>query len=131
MFCTSITNFNSYLHSWGTILTQDVILPICASRPFETKQHLWMLRGSILFVGVFIFFFSLLFRQTQAIMLFFAITGAIFAGGSGAIIIGGLYWKRGTVPAAWTAMITGSSIAVGGIIIHELDRHEYGRCSTS
>lgn len=119
MFCTSITNFNSYLHSWGTILTQDVILPL-RKRPFRPRQHLWVLRGSILFVGVFIFFFSLLFRQTQAIMLFFAITGAIFAGGSGAIIIGGLYWKRGTVPAAWTAMITGSSIAVGGIIIHEL-----------
>jgi solute:Na+ symporter, SSS family len=119
MFCTSITNFNSYLHSWGTILTQDVILPL-RKRPFRPRQHIWMLRGSILFVGVFIFFFSLLFRQTQAIMLFFAITGAIFAGGSGAIIIGGLYWKRGTVPAAWTAMITGSGIAVGGIIIHEL-----------
>lgn len=119
MFCTSITNFNSYLHSWGTILTQDVILPL-RRRPFRPRQHIWMLRGAILFVGVFIFFFSLLFRQTQAIMLFFAITGAIFAGGSGAIIIGGLYWKRGTVPAAWTAMITGSGIAVGGIIIHEL-----------
>ena len=119
MFCTSITNFNSYLHSWGTILTQDVILPL-RRRPFKPRQHIWMLRGAILFVGVFIFFFSLLFRQTQAIMLFFAITGAIFAGGSGAIIIGGLYWKRGTVPAAWTAMITGSGIAVAGIIIHEL-----------
>jgi solute:Na+ symporter, SSS family len=124
-FCTSITNFNSYLHSWGTILTQDVILPL-RRRPFTTRQHIWMLRGSILFVGVFIFCFSLIFRQTQAIMLFFAITGAIFAGGSGAIIIGGLYWKRGTVSAAWTAMITGSSIAVGGIIIHELDRTDLG-----
>jgi solute:Na+ symporter, SSS family len=125
MFCTSITNFNSYLHSWGVILTQDVILPI-RQKPFETKQHMWVLRASILFVGVFIFFFSLLFRQTQAIMLFFAITGAIFAGGSGAIIIGGLYWKRGTTSAAWAAMITGSSIAVGGIIIHELETVNLG-----
>jgi solute:Na+ symporter, SSS family len=125
MFCTSITNFNSYLHSWGTILTQDVILPL-RRRPFETRQHLWVLRGAILFVGVFIFFFSLIFRQTQAIMLFFAITGAIFAGGSGAIIIGGLYWKRGTVSAAWTAMITGSTIAVGGIIIHQLEQTSLG-----
>jgi SSS family solute:Na+ symporter len=125
MFCTSITNFNSYLHSWGAILTQDVILPM-RRKPFPTRQHMWVLRGSILFVGVFIFFFSLLFRQTQAIMLFFAVTGAIFAGGSGAIIIGGLYWKRGTIPAAWTSMITGSSIAVGGIIIHELDKVNLG-----
>ena len=51
--------------------------------------------------------------------MFFAITGAIYAGGSGAVIIGGLYWKRGTTAAAWAAMITGSSIAVAGIVIHQ------------
>jgi len=61
-----------------------------------------------------------LFQQNQKIALFFAITGAIFAGGSGAVIIGGLYWKRGTTAAAWTAMITGAVIAVGGIIIKQI-----------
>ena len=77
----------------------------------------WLLRLSIFGVAVFIFFFSLLFQQSEYIFLFFAITGAIFAGGAGAVIIGGLYWKRGTTPAAWAAMITGSSIAVAGIIL--------------
>jgi SSS family solute:Na+ symporter len=71
-------------------------------------------------VAAFIFFFSLLFKQGQYILLFFAITGAIFAGGSGAVIIGGLYWKRGTTAAAWAAMLTGSSIAVSGIILHQI-----------
>jgi len=89
-------------------------------KPFTPKQHLRALRGAVVFVAIFIFFFSLLFKQSQYIFLFFAITGAIFAGGSGAVIIGGLYWKRGTTGAAWAAMITGSSIAVGGIIIHQL-----------
>jgi SSS family solute:Na+ symporter len=93
--------------------------------PFRRKrlsqeQHLKLLRWSIFGVAVFIFFFSLLFQQSEYIFLFFAITGAIFAGGSGAVIIGGLYWKRGTAPAAWTALITGSTIAVGGILIHRL-----------
>lgn len=69
---------------------------------------------------MFIFFFSLLFKQSQYIFLFFAITAAIFAGGSGSAIIGGLYWKRGTTGAAWASLITGSSIAVGGIIIHQI-----------
>ncbi|MDK9698939.1 MAG: sodium:solute symporter [bacterium] len=118
MLCASITTINSYLHSWGSILVQDVILPI-RKRPFETKQHLLILRLSILFVAIFIFFFSLLFKQTQYIFLFFAITGAIFAGGSGAVIIGGLYWKYGTAAAAWAAMLTGSAISVAGIIIHQ------------
>lgn len=120
MLAAFISTHDSYLHSWGSILIQDVIMPF-RKRPFSPRQHLKVLRLAILFVAVFIFTFSLLFRQSQYILLFFAITGAIFAGGSGAVIIGGLYWKRGTAAAAWAAMLTGSSIAVGGIIIHQLE----------
>ena len=36
---------------------------------------------------------------------------------AGAAIVGGLYWRRGTTAAAWTAMIIGSTTAVGGIIL--------------
>lgn len=119
MLCASISTNDTYLHSWGSIFIQDVILPL-RPKPFTPEQHLKVLKWSIVGVAVFIFFFSLLFQQSQYILLFFAITGAIYAGGSGAVIIGGLYWKRGTTAAAWSAMITGSVIAVGGIIIHQI-----------
>lgn len=119
IFAAALSTDNTYLHSWGSILIQDVIMPI-RGKPFTAKQHLLLLRLSILGVAIFAFFFSLLFRQTQYILLFFAVTGAIFLGGAGAVIIGGLYWKRGTTPAAWTAMITGSVLAVSGIVIKQV-----------
>jgi SSS family solute:Na+ symporter len=71
-------------------------------------------------VAIFIFLFSLVFQQNQKIALFFAITAAIFAGGSGAVIIGGLYWKRGTTAAAWSAMIVGAVISVGGVLVKQI-----------
>ena len=119
MLAAFISTHDTYLHSWGSIFIQDVVMPF-RKKKLSQKQHLRLLRWSIFGVAVFIFFFSLLFQQSEYIFLFFAITGAIFAGGSGAVIIGGLYWKRGTAPAAWSALITGSSIAVGGILIHRL-----------
>jgi SSS family solute:Na+ symporter len=119
MLAAFISTHDTYLHSWGSIFVQDVILPF-RKTPFSRTQHLRVLRLSIAGVAIFIFFFSLVFRQAEYIFLFFAITGAIFFGGCGAVLIGGLYWKRGTTPAAWASMITGSSIAVGGIIIHQL-----------
>ncbi len=119
MLAASVTTDDTYLHSWGSIFIQDVIMPF-RRKPFTPKQHLRVLRWSILGVAVFAFCFSLLFQQSQYIFLFFAITGAIFAGGSGAVIIGGLYWKRGTTAAAWSALATGSTIAVGGIVVHQL-----------
>jgi len=119
MLAAAVSCHSTYLHSWGCIFIQDVVMPI-RRKPFPPDKHIRYLKGSIFGVAVFIFFFSLLFRQSEYVFLFFAITGAIFAGGSGAVIIGGLYWKRGTAAAAWAAMITGSVIAVGGIIIHQI-----------
>ena len=119
MLAAFISTHDTYLHSWGSIFIQDVVMPF-RKKPFDKDTHLKVLRYSIFGVAVFIFLFSLFFQQNQKIALFFAITAAIFAGGSGAVIIGGLYWKRGTTAAAWTAMIVGALIAVGGVIIKQI-----------
>jgi SSS family solute:Na+ symporter len=89
-------------------------------KPFDKETHLKVLRYSIFGVAVFIFLFSLLFSQSQKIALYFALTAAIFSGGCGAVIIGGLYWERGTTAAAWTAMIIGAVIGVGGILVKQV-----------
>ncbi len=121
MLACFLSTQKSYAHSWGSIFVQDVLLPLRRGRPLSARAHLRALRLAILGVMVFVYFFSLLFRQNQYIFLFFAITGAIFAGGSGAVIIGGLYWRRGTGAAAWAALATGAAIAVGGIILQQND----------
>jgi SSS family solute:Na+ symporter len=125
MLAAFISTHNTYLHSWGSILIQDVVMPF-RKRPLSPKAHLLVLRLSIVGVAIFIFLFSLHYEQTEEILLYFAITGAIFAGGSGAVIIGGLYWKRGTSGAAWAAMLAGSTIAVGGIVLQHYWKKAHG-----
>ena len=119
MLAAFISTHDTYMHSWGSIFVQDVILPF-RKEPLSQKAHLRWLRGSIFGVCVFIFFFSMIFRQTEYIFMFWSITGAIFSGGAGAVVIGGLYWKRGTTGAAWAAMITGSVLAVGSIVLQQI-----------
>lgn len=116
MFAAFISTHDSYLHSWGSILIQDVVLPL-RKKPFTTKQHLWLLRVSIFGVAVFIFCWSYWFRLEEHILMYFSVTGAIFLGGAGSAIIGGLYWKRGSTAAAFSAMIVGSTLAVAGIVV--------------
>jgi SSS family solute:Na+ symporter len=108
----------SYIHSWGTIFVQDLLVPL-RRKPFSQKQHLLLLRLAVIGVAVFGFMFSLLYRQTEYIMMFFAVTGAIYLGGAGSVIIGGFYWKKGTNAAAWTAMLTGTVLAVFGVLIQQ------------
>lgn len=106
---------SGHLHSWGSIFVQDVLLPL-RRKPLSTRAHMWALRGAVTFVACFALFFSIVYSQSQYIALWWALTGGVFTGGAGAAIIGGLYWRKGTVQAAWAATLTGSSIALVGIL---------------
>lgn len=110
---------STHLHSWGSIFVQDVLMPF-RKKPFPASQHIRVLRLSIIGVAIFAFLFGTFFQQTEYIIMWFQITTAIFVGGAGAVIIGGLYWKKGTTAAAWTAMITGSVLSGGGILLRQI-----------
>ncbi len=114
-----ISTNDTYLHSWGSIFIQDVVLPF-RKRPLSARAHLWLLRLSILGVAIFAFVFSMVYTPNQYVAMFLALTGSIFVGGAGSAIIGGLYWKRGTTAGAWTAMIAGMSLAVFGVVVKQL-----------
>ncbi len=118
MFSAFVSNHDIYLLSWGSVFVQDIILPI-RKKPLSAREHLKYLRWAVSGVAIFIFCFSLFFRQTQHIYMFFAVTAAIWLGGAGSVVIGGLYWKRGTTAGAYCALITGSLLAVGGIVLEQ------------
>ncbi len=113
-----ISTHDTYLHSWGSMFVQDVVLPF-RKEPLKPSQHLWLLRAAIFAVAVFIFIFSLIFQQTQRIQMFCALSANMFVSGAGAAIIGGLYWKRGTTLAAWTGMIAGLVLTIVGFWIQQ------------
>ncbi len=115
----AISTDTSYLHSWGSIFIQDIVMPF-RKKDISHEKHISLLRYSIIAVAVFIYIFSLIFRQTEYIYMFFMITGAIFVGGGGAIMIGGLYWKKGTSAGAWAGMIIGSSLSVLAVLIKQI-----------
>jgi SSS family solute:Na+ symporter len=113
MLFLMVTTDVSYLHSWGSIFVQDVILPL-RKKPFTPEQQIRAIRWSIVSVALFAFIFSITYRPTTYILMFFALTGTIYLGGAGACITGGLYWKRGTTAGAWGAMIAGMIFAIIG-----------------
>ena len=120
MIMAAISTDSTYLHSWGSILVQDVIQPIRQSKGLprlDPKRHLRWLKRSIIGVAAFGWIFSMLFPLQDYILMYFAVTGAIFTGGAGAVILGGLYTRWGTTAGAWSAMIGGSVLAVAGTLL--------------
>ena len=107
-----------HLHSWSSILVQDVILPL-RKRPLSVQHHLLLLRLGMVLVAVFAFIFGALFRQSEYVQMWFGVSQALFCGGAGAAIIGGLYWRKGTTQGAWTGMIVGVLLSVGLLILRQ------------
>jgi SSS family solute:Na+ symporter len=116
MLFFSFTCHDTYMHSWGSIFIQDVYMPL-RKRPLGPQEHIRYLRWSIVGVAVFSFLFSLLFRQSTKILFFFAGTGTIWLGGAGAVIIGGLYWRRGTTAGAYVALVVGVVFGIASLVI--------------
>jgi SSS family solute:Na+ symporter len=105
-----------HLHSWSSIFIQDVVMPL-RKKPLTPKQHINLLRWSIVGVAAFAFLFGWLFPLIEYLSIWWSVTTAIFVGGAGAAIIGGLYWNRGTTAGAWAGLLVGSTLSVGGIAI--------------
>ena len=115
----AVSTDDTYLHSWGSIFVQDVVMPF-RDKPLSPAGHMRLLRGAVVGVAAFAFCFSLVFPLKEYILMWFQITGAVFLGGAGAVLLGGLYWKGGTVEGAWAAMIVGPIGAVGGIVCNNI-----------
>jgi SSS family solute:Na+ symporter len=107
------------LHGYGTTLLQDVFLPL-RKKPFEAKNHIHWLRATILGIAVFVCTFSYFFKPAEYLTMIVDLIGAIYLGGIGLVVWGGLYWKKGTTAGAWTAMCIGGIFGVVFNFIQEL-----------
>jgi SSS family solute:Na+ symporter len=113
MVFAMVSTDTTYLHSWGSILIQDIVLPL-RQKPFKPETQLLLIRLAIVGVATFAFCFGLFYGQTTYILMFFALTGSLYLGGAGAVIIGGMYWSLGTTAGAWAGMLTGLFLALCG-----------------
>lgn len=106
------------IHSWGSIIVQDVIMPL-KKKPFKPGQQLLLLRWMMVGVALFAFIFSIFFSQIDYMAMFLAITSAIYLGGAGPCIVFGLYWKKGTTKAAYATLTCGAVMAVCGFFLQK------------
>jgi len=119
MLFISFTCHDTYMHSWGSIFVQDVYMPI-KDKVLSPLEHINLLRWSILFVAAFAFLFSIWYQPDKKILFFFAATGTIWLGGSGSVIIGGLYSQRGTTAGAYAALYSGAILGLLSVFLERI-----------
>jgi len=115
-----ITTDDTYFLAWSSLLIQDVVIPL-RKKPLSPREHLWWLRGAVVVVAAFVVTFSLFFQQVDNIFMFMDISASLYTGAAGVVLLGALYWKRGTTAAAWATMIVGLLLSASGFVYRTVD----------
>ena len=110
-----ISTDDSRIFNAAGCLVQDIILPFYKGH-ISPEKHLLILRLTSVGVAVFFFIVAVFFAQMDYIIMFTTIMCALWLGGAGPIMVGGLYTRFGNLTGAWCAIIFGSGTSLLGLI---------------
>ena len=115
LFLAMLSTDDTRIYSATLTIAQDVVLPL-KKKPFTPRGHLWMIRIVAICIGVFFLAGSYYMKQLDYYQMFNTLACAMWMGGSGSIMIFGLYSRFGTTAGAWTSLVT--STAMSGVYLY-------------
>lgn len=113
MFAAFMSTHDSYLLSWSSVITQDIIAPLRKNR-LSNKSRLLITRSGIVLIGLSQLIWGLWFEAPVSLWNYMAVTGTIYLAGAFTVVGAGLYWKKASSTGAMIALIAGL-LAVAGI----------------
>jgi SSS family solute:Na+ symporter len=112
MIAAFMSTHDSYLLCWSSVLTQDVIAPLCGER-LTPKNRIAISRILIVVIGLYVLYWGLFYQGTDDVWDYMAVTGAIYFTGAFALLFFGLYWKRASSTGAVLALLAGFTAVLG------------------
>ena len=116
MLMLMVSTDDSRIFSSSMTIVQDIILPL-RKTPMTPQGHIRLIKWLTVFICVSFFFGSLFMSQLDYLNLYFTVVGAIWSGGAGAVVLGGLYTRFGTTAGAYASILTGAVISGGGMLV--------------
>ena len=116
MLMLMVSTDDTRIFSSSATIVQDIIIPL-RKTPLTPEMHIRVVKLLTVFVCVFFFFGSIFMTQLDYINLYFTIVGAMWSGGAGAVMLGGLYTRFGTTAGAYASILTGAVVSGGGMLV--------------
>jgi SSS family solute:Na+ symporter len=113
MLAAAMSTYNTYLHAWSAVLTQDVLGPLLGER-LSPGGRIRLTQGLMLLVGIFLLVWGLWYPLGEDLWDYMAVTGAVYFTGAFAVLVGGLYWSRASRAGAYAAFLCGF-LALAGL----------------
>jgi SSS family solute:Na+ symporter len=112
MFAAFMSTHDSYLLSWSSVITQDIIAPI-KKGDLSDKTRIFITRICIVSIGMFLLVWGLWFEAPVSLWNYMAVTGTIYLSGAFTVVTAGLYWKKASKTGAIIALFAGLLAILG------------------
>jgi len=106
------------LHGFSAGLVQDMVLPL-VKRQMEPRRQVLVLRLTALAIAIYTVVFGLFFHIPDYLVMVTQLMSAIYLAGVGAVVWGGLYWRRSTTQGAWASITAGAVLSSGTMILQQ------------
>ena len=106
MLAAFMSTHDSYLLSWSSVITQDIIAPFKKGK-LSDKSRLRITRISIVSIGMFLLIWGLWFEAPVSLWNYMALTGTVYLAGAFTVVTAGLYWKKASKTGATIALFAG------------------------
>ena len=112
MFAAFMSTHDSYLLSWSSVITQDIVAPLKKGE-LSDKSRMLITRISIVSIGMFLLIWGLWFEAPVSLWNYMAVTGTIYLAGAFTVVTAGLYWKKASKTGATIALFAGLLAILG------------------
>ena len=106
MFAAFMSTHDSYLLSWSSVITQDIVAPF-KKGDLSDKSRMLITRISIVSIGLFLLIWGLWFEAPVSLWNYMALTGTVYLAGAFTVVTAGLYWKKASKTGAMIALFAG------------------------
>lgn len=112
MLAAAMSTYNTYLHTWSAVLTQDVVAPLVKGR-LSSRARITIARVIMCLIAFFLLVWGLWYPLGQELWDYMAVTGAIYFIGAFTVLVAGIYWKRASKAGAYGAFVCGFLMVIG------------------
>ncbi|MBI4580798.1 MAG: sodium:solute symporter family protein, partial [Planctomycetes bacterium] len=99
------------------VIYNDILAPF--RRQWSERRGLLVNRMIIALIGVFLFFYGLLYKLQGDVWTYLVVTGTIYLSSMSVLLIAACYFKRANNWGAGAAIIVGAAIPVGLLVVQQ------------
>lgn len=111
LLAASMSTYSSYLLSWSSVVSQDIIGSIIryiTKKDLSSKKQLLVSRITMAAVMIFIIWWSLFHKIEGYLYFYLNMTAMLFIPGTFICLIAGIYWKKASTLGAYLAITFGA-----------------------